>query len=136
MLRMIRQVNEIQFTCWTLIIFVQNTSEKCILVSHYTSTLNILEAYCKSHLIRIIALMGKVVVLSIFQAHFQRLNPSVKPLRTRDRNMSTHSIEKASKTVVGLLHLSWATFKDTFLVVIFLLSSKAGKFKVPFIIGK
>jgi hypothetical protein len=80
--------------------------------------------------------MGKVVVLSIFQAHFQRLNPSVKPLRTRDRNMSTHSIEKASKTVVGLLHLSWATFKDTFLVVIFLLSSKAGKFKVPFIIGK
>ncbi|KDR75393.1 hypothetical protein GALMADRAFT_249441 [Galerina marginata CBS 339.88] len=25
----------------------QNTSEKCVLVSHYTSTLNILEAYCK-----------------------------------------------------------------------------------------
>ncbi|KAF9559847.1 hypothetical protein CPC08DRAFT_742940 [Agrocybe pediades] len=26
----------------------QNTSEKCVLVSHYTSTLNILETYCKS----------------------------------------------------------------------------------------
>ncbi|KAF8813639.1 hypothetical protein BYT27DRAFT_7334698 [Phlegmacium glaucopus] len=25
----------------------QNTSEKCVLVSHYTSTLNILEAYCR-----------------------------------------------------------------------------------------
>ncbi|KAF8972939.1 P-loop containing nucleoside triphosphate hydrolase protein [Flammula alnicola] len=31
----------------TLKILRQNTSEKCVLVSHYTSTLNILEAYCK-----------------------------------------------------------------------------------------
>ena len=37
----------IKFTCQTLIIFAQNTSEKCVLVSHYTSTLNILEAYCR-----------------------------------------------------------------------------------------
>ena len=50
--------------------------------------------------------------------------------------MSTHSIEKASKTVVRLLHLSWNIFKVIFLVVIFLLSSKAGKFKVPFIVGR
>ncbi|KAJ7755699.1 SNF2 family N-terminal domain-containing protein [Mycena maculata] len=28
-------------------ILYQNTEEKCVLVSHYTSTLNILEAYCK-----------------------------------------------------------------------------------------
>ena len=36
-----------RFTSKVLIIFVQNTSEKCVLVSHYTSTLNILEAYCR-----------------------------------------------------------------------------------------
>jgi DNA repair and recombination protein RAD54B len=26
---------------------IQTTEEKCVIVSHYTSTLNILEAYCK-----------------------------------------------------------------------------------------
>jgi SNF2 family DNA or RNA helicase len=26
---------------------IQETEEKCVLVSHYTSTLNILEAFCK-----------------------------------------------------------------------------------------
>lgn len=36
----------IKISCRALI-NVQNTSEKCVLVSHYTSTLNILEAYCR-----------------------------------------------------------------------------------------
>ena len=37
----------IKFTCHYSFNFIQNTSEKCVLVSHYTSTLNILEAYCR-----------------------------------------------------------------------------------------
>ena len=33
--------------CYSLTQQLQHTEEKCIIVSHYTSTLNIIEAYCK-----------------------------------------------------------------------------------------
>jgi len=48
MLKLLRQVHHLSYWEELLIVFcAQNTKEKCVLVSHYTSTLNILETYCK-----------------------------------------------------------------------------------------
>lgn len=46
----------------------QDTEEKCVLVSHYTSTLNILEAFCRKHKYSYFRLDGCVYVHTLLIA--------------------------------------------------------------------
>jgi DNA repair and recombination protein RAD54B len=70
LLKTLRQVYQIE---WCMFIWKlsnkQHTEEKCILVSHYTSTLNILEAFCKKQSYTYLRLDGCVQRKSWLRHH-------------------------------------------------------------------
>ena len=103
---------------------LQETEEKCVLVSHYTSTLNILESYCKKMNYSYFHLDGCV---PMFCTLTFVLEPCIRQTPAAKRQEYVNTFNKTNQKTsckfiqivpdVGALHV---------IKVIFLLSSKAG----------
>lgn len=108
---------------FTYINSTQATEEKCILVSHYTSTLNVIEAYCKSKRYSYLRLDG-CVVSGHSGLNRAKTPQSQTPVHKRQEYVDAFN-KSSQKSNCTYLEMSDNIVIDTSLVL-FLLSAKAG----------